>query len=60
MLYHGNENITILGKDGSVITSTAKYASSGNSSNKQTFGNVGVVYWDSTSDPSVDNKVFYI
>lgn len=60
MLYHGNENITILGEDGSVITNAAKYASSGNSSNKQTFGNVGVVYWDSTSDPSVDNKVFYI
>lgn len=60
MLYHENNNITVLGEDATLMTNKASYASSNSIHPIEAFGNVGFVYWESETDPSENNKIFYI
>lgn len=56
LLYNINDNITIINNKGTIITTTAKYYSSGSSSPSLAFGNCGYVSWINDKDGNKDNN----
>lgn len=59
LLYNINDNITIINNKGTIITTTAKYYSSGSSSPSLAFGNCGYVSW-SNDNNNYSNTTLYI
>ena len=59
LLYNINDNITIIDNTGVVITTTAKYYSSGSSNPSLAFGNCGYVSWNNDEN-NYTNKKLYI
>lgn len=58
LLYNINDNITIINNTGTIITTTAKYYSSGSSSPSLAFGNCGYVSWDDANNNYKDTKLY--
>ena len=59
LLYNINDNITIIDNTGVVVTTTAKYYSSGSSNPSLAFGNCGYVSWNN-DETDYTNKKLYI
>ena len=59
LLYNINDNITIIDNTGVVVTTTAKYYSSGSSNPSLAFGNCGYVSWNN-DEHDYTNKKLYI
>ena len=59
LLYNINDNITIINNEGTIITTTAKYYSSGSSSPSLAFGNCGYVSWNNDNN-NYSNTTLYI
>ena len=52
LLYNINDNITIIDSNGTIISPSAKYYSSGSTYPPLAFGNCGYISWNSSSDYS--------
>lgn len=58
LLYNINDNITIIDNTGVVITTTAKYYSSGSSNPSLAFGNCGYVSWNNDENNYINKKLY--
>ena len=58
LLYNLNDNITVIDNNGDVITTKAKYHSSGESDPPLAFGNCGYVTW--SGDTDYTNNVLFV
>lgn len=58
LLYNINDNITIINNEGTVITNTAKYYSSGSSSPSLAFGNCGYVSWSNDENDHSEETLY--
>ena len=60
LLYNINDNITIIDNSGNVITTTAKYYTSGHSNPIIAFGNCGFIAWDVVNNEDYSNVKLYV
>lgn len=60
MLYNINDHITIKNASGTIITTKAKYYSSGSSYPPLAFGNCGYVSWEDTTDTYENSRLYII
>lgn len=60
MLYNINDNIKIIKANGTVITSGARYYSSGSTYPSLAFGNCGYISWEGSQSDDYSNEKLYI